>query len=197
MLIIKRITIIFSLLAGLVLIGHFLPMTLNVTPKKLLSNYSYRGQRLSKPKSVNPEIKDTTDYLSLLQQSLNVTKVKKNSHSLTWLVSNGIDLPVHAVNLSSALKSLHCQLTNAVENNRKPAELSTQFICPDKKTYAVTLRIGDNYSDAIAQLSIIFKADNTISIENMQRLDELNIPYTLIVDPYEESQTIYYDIKRR
>ncbi len=194
--ILKRFIIILSILLTVVLSGHYLPMALKITPKKLLNEYTYRGYTSLIAIVETSTDKDSTNYLERIKKSLTVNKIKKHRKSITWYVSNGIDLPVHTLSFQQSLKKNNCILLTSKENNRTPASLYTTFKCANNKEYALTIKIGDAFTNTIAQLAVVFKTSKSISIENMKLLDELTIPYTLLVDPYEKTETIFYDIKK-
>ncbi|MGL1903593.1 MAG: divergent polysaccharide deacetylase family protein [Fibrobacterales bacterium] len=193
--ILKRISVIISLVLLFALAGHYIPYLLKVEPTPLLKEYQYRKRDVKKHELVYAT-PDSTHYLTLLESEFSPHNVKTRRGKHTWFLSNGVALPVHALAFQNAITKHNCTVDQAKESNRTPRSLATIFTCPNKKTYNVTLKIGEAFTDATAKISIVFQTKSHIPIGDMKLLDDLHIPFTLLIDPYSSKKTIFYDIKK-
>jgi hypothetical protein len=143
--------------------------------------------------------KDTLPYIEQLKNSIPVIKVisSKKIQRDVWMVGKGISLPNYLLRAQKHLDAHQGKVLRMEELSRpgtRPA-VNFDFIVPVGDTVKVELRISDTFLDSASQIAVAFTVDS-LSLSLLNSLNNLSIPYALLVTPFQAAPSLFYDLDR-
>ncbi|HSQ43170.1 MAG TPA: divergent polysaccharide deacetylase family protein [Fibrobacteraceae bacterium] len=113
-----------------------------------------------------------------------------------WLVGKGVAIPVYLLKAQRRIVSLGGHVLRMEELNGGPpaARLSWEDSLGDSST--VELRMGDAFLTGSSSLAVGFTLDSALTVAEMQALSTLSVPYALLVQPFDTTPSLSFDLDR-
>jgi polysaccharide deacetylase 2 family uncharacterized protein YibQ len=195
----KHIFIVLMVGSALFLAGHIIPNHLKMNPDTNLFSSLLRQAPKDTLAQVTPNPEDTLNLQEGLKQALRVIQVKKgrkNSDPDSWILGKGTSVPQYVLGFKQYLNSRGCKMIRAVESNKKKGSAEISWECPsDKDTSVVNITTGEYYLKNSSLISVIFEVEQ-FSPKTLNDLSELQIPFALLVNPFDTSRALFYDLDK-
>jgi polysaccharide deacetylase 2 family uncharacterized protein YibQ len=173
-------------------------------------NYAFGdGSKIVKEKSTQNNKKSATDTAQIvrislydsLYQELGVLKKRKaggrgeNYRPEEWTLPNGISLPNYALKAMRLIQSYGALLLSLEEQERRGAKTPIKILrlefADSLEHYDLALRVADStYVPGSSKLAVVFQVSH-LTDNLAERLNKLGYPVTLLVMPFDTSQSLF------
>jgi polysaccharide deacetylase 2 family uncharacterized protein YibQ len=218
----RHILFFVSSIVVLLLVGHIIPNALQLTPPQVgraipdstaqqntpalfdtIALPHIQSPATNLDQSTGQNIADTLSPTQALQVSLEKAlyvenkKIRKNDPD-TWYLGKGFALVWYLNQARQILSQSECSILGAKEFNRPVPYIEFEYTCPvfaPKDTTTLRLAKGTSFVNNASQISIAFVVDS-FDIASLKALNEFTQPYALIVNPFDTSKALFFDLGR-
>ena len=141
--------------------------------------------------SIGAEKQDTVAFAGVDDSLIAILKPvavkKKKNAPRTWILQNGISMPVYILRITQLMDRHQCQILTSKEDS-KSESVFLEYRCPHAKVASFQLDIGEIYSNNASQISFIFSVDS-LGLNLIPKLKELNVKASLLVQSHRFSDS--------
>lgn len=187
----RHVLVLGTVVLGFVVLGHWLPKQLDLAPDQL--------SLFQEP--VDTGAVDSIKPLTLRERLLDTLHVRKETRrkppkTTIWTLGKGKDLPVYLLDAQRFIQSQKGQVVRMEELNNRQRSARMSWTDSLGDTSAVELLIGEDFLTGSSNIAVVFAVDSFIPIPTLNALNALPIPFALLVQPFDTSQSLRYDLDR-
>jgi len=112
----------------------------------------------------------------------------------TWYLGKGIALPWYYTQIADTLNIRGCGILDAQEFSGRQTSILISWKCAgDTDTTKLSITHGEEYLDSTSKMGILFQVE-AMDIPSLKALQELEIPYGLLINPFDTSKSLFTDL---
>lgn len=192
--ILKQLGIFASVCSAFFLFGHVLPKLTHVDPASFTIG--------AKPKEEKPAIVWTSkvfeDSLAAsIPVKTRITKKRKNAEPKEfWYVGKGISLPVYLLKAQRAIQTMGGQVDSMKEIDLRQTKAMLAWSDTLGTSKSVEIILSDEFQQGSSSLAIGFTVDSNLSIPELNALNTLARPFSLLIRPLDSLTSLLYDLDK-